>query len=133
MALPAVQKEILTAEDAIAEADRRAATATAPEMVGWMQDVFGRGMTALVSGADDVLTVSRWTVGTPPPPENLARLRTAYHIATLIAIVDSPQTARAWFMGMNPDLEDRAAAIILADEPERALEVMLAARSFLGR
>lgn len=132
MALPAVQPRRLTLDEAIAEAHRRAMTTPPLEMAGWMQDVFGRGVTALVSGANDSVTVSRWAAGTPPRPEHLTRLRTAFHIATLIAIIDSPQTARAWFMGMNPDLGDRSAVIILTDEPERAPEVMSAARSFLG-
>lgn len=132
MALPAVQPPRLTLDEAIAEAHRRAMTTPPPEMAGWMQDVFGRGVTALVSGVNDAVTVSRWAAGTRPPPEHLTRLRTAFHIATLIAIVDSPQTARAWFMGMNPELDQHSAVIILADEPERASEVMGAALYFLA-
>ena len=35
----------------------------------------------------------------------------------------------AWFIGMNPDLDDRAPALMLAEEPQ---EVLLAARNFLA-
>jgi hypothetical protein len=36
---------------------------------------------------------------------------------------------RAWFMGMNPELDDQAPARVLRREPERVLQ---AARQFLA-
>lgn len=132
MALPASKAPTLTPEEVIAEAHRRAVTATPMEIARWMQDVFGRNLTALVSGVDNPATVTRWTQGTKPHPANLVRLRTAYQIASLIVLIDDRETARAWFMGMNPELDHRSPALVLADEPERAREVMGAAHYFLA-
>ena len=50
-------------------------------------------------------------------------------VVQLLLQVDSAETVRAWFSGMNPDLDDRPPATVLADEPGRVLQ---AARAFLA-
>jgi hypothetical protein len=49
----------------------------------------------------------------------------------LIALVESEQTARAWFIGMNPHLGDRAPFAVLGEEPERGSDVLAAAKAFV--
>jgi hypothetical protein len=46
-----------------------------------------------------------------------------------IALRLRSETVRAWFVGMNPDLDDQAPALLLGDDPHA---VLLAARSFLA-
>ena len=41
----------------------------------------------------------------------------------------SIETVRAWFVGMNPDLDDRAPALVLGEDP---VGVLQAARAFLA-
>lgn len=55
-------------------------------------------------------------------------LRAAFQVFQLIQTVDAPHTVRAWFMGMNPQLDDVSPAEALADGDHRA--VMAAARAF---
>jgi hypothetical protein len=114
------------------EAHRRAVNATAAELATHLQALFGQHLTALLAGIDNPKTVGRWARGQTPHPGNLARLRNAYHIATLLELGESQQTAQSWFMGMNPHLGDRAPALVLADQPEEAATVLQAARTFLA-
>ena len=62
------------------------------------------------------------------------RLRAAFQIAELLIQSESPQTVRAWFMGMNPQLDDRSPALVLAAEGNdqvQVRDVLHAARAFL--
>lgn len=132
---PTLEREVVTptsAADLIAEAHRSTVTTPAAELATHMQELFGQNLTALMSGVENPKTVGRWVRGQEPHPANLARLRDVFHIATLLELATSRQTVRAWFMGMNPDLGDRAPALVLADEPTGAPLVMRAARAFLA-
>lgn len=135
MASPTLSPDLATqnaATMAIAKAHQQAVTATPAEIASRMQDLFGQNLTALVCGIDNPKTVGKWAQGQIPHPNNLARLRNAFQIAALLELAESRQTAQAWFMGMNPLLGDRAPALVLADEPEAASDVMRAARAFLA-
>jgi hypothetical protein len=57
------------------------------------------------------------------------RLRHAFQIVQLLLERESAETVRAWLVGMNPELEDRAPVLLLAEEPTRVLQ---AARAFLA-
>lgn len=118
--------------DVLRDAHLRAVSTPAAEMAGHLQALFGQSLTALVSGIENPKTVGRWARGQAPHPASLARLRNAFQIATLLESATSPQTVRSWFMGMNPYLDDRAPALVLADEPDAAPRVMQAARAFLA-
>lgn len=120
------------ADRVIHDAHARAVSATGAEMARYLQDLFGQGLTALVSGIENPKTVGRWAGGQTPHPANLARIRNAFHVATLLELATSRQTVQSWFMGMNPHLGDRAPALVLADEPDAAPRVMQAARAFLA-
>ena len=120
------------ADRLIHDAHARAVSATAAEMAVYLQDLFGQNLTALMAGIDHPKTVGRWARGQRPHPANLARIRNAFHIATLLEPATSRQTVQSWFMGMNPHLDDRAPALVLADEPDAAPRVMQAAHAFLA-
>jgi hypothetical protein len=122
----------IAAGTTIAEAHRRAMSASPAEIAAHMSDVLGQRVTAMVAGIDNSKTVGRWARGQVPHPEHVQRLRDAYQIAILLEIGDSRQTAQSWFMGMNPILNDRAPALVLADDPSNAQRVMQAAKSFLA-
>jgi hypothetical protein len=57
------------------------------------------------------------------------RLREAYQVFQLVQSVESPHTVRAWFIGLNPQLDDESPAEALAED--RFREVMAAARAFV--
>ncbi len=43
------------------------------------------------------------------------RLRVAYEVAALLVKRDSPETAQAWFQGLNPELGDQSPARLLRE------------------
>lgn len=120
------------ASSLLEEAHRRAVSSSPAEVAGRMRDLFGQNLTALIAGIDSPKTVARWTRGQVPHPANLARLRAAFQIATVLELGASRQAAQAWFVGMNPILDDRAPASVLVDVPEAAPRVLQAARAFLA-
>jgi hypothetical protein len=51
--------------------------------------------------------VRQWVDGERKPSAEVThRLRTAYHVAALLAERDSRPVVQAWFQGMNPQLDD---------------------------
>lgn len=100
-----------------------------PELARYLQDLFGQKLVALMVGLKDPKAVGEWARGERAPhPQAEQRLRKAYQITHLLLRADSVPVVRAWFMGMNPHLDDRAPALVLAEDPER---VMQAARAFV--
>lgn len=96
----------------------------------YVEDVLGQRLTAVVAGTSDAKAVSKWASGKRSPhPDAERNLRHAFHVVQLLMQRESAETVRAWFVGMNPDLDDAAPAILLADDPARVLQ---AARSFLA-
>lgn len=101
-----------------------------PGVVLYLNEVLGSRLTAVVAGVSDAKAVKEWAKGERTPhPDTAQRLREAYRVVLLLMHTESAETVRAWFRGMNPELEDRAPAIVLAEDPVRVLQ---AARSFLA-
>lgn len=93
----------------VQHAHREATTASIGAIAGFLQELLSRRLTAYISGVKDAKTVTRWASGEITEirsPEVEQRLRGAYEIATLLLQAESAQTARAWFIGMNPELDD---------------------------
>lgn len=108
----------------------RTARLGVPTVVGSLQDILSQRLVAVVAGISDVKAVGKWARGQRSPhPDAEQRLRNAYQIVQLLLERESPETVRAWFIGMNPDLDDRAPALVLGEDPVHVLE---AARSFLA-
>lgn len=108
----------------------RAARASVSEMATYLQDLFGQKLTALMVGSKDPKAVGKWARGERDPhPDVEQRLRGVFQVAVFLLQAESRQTVRAWFMGMNPQLDDRAPALVIGEHPT---EVMQAARAFLA-
>jgi hypothetical protein len=70
-------------------------------------------LTAYVAGVQDGKTVTRWASGEISEIRDFQveqRLRATYEIVLLMLNFDSPGTIRAWFLGMNPHLDDASPA-----------------------
>jgi hypothetical protein len=101
-----------------------------PVLVRSLQDVLGQRLVAVIAGVNDAKAVGKWARGERSPhPEAERRLRDAYHITQLLLQSESSETLRAWFIGMNPDLDDQAPALMIGDHPQAVLG---AARNFLA-
>lgn len=108
----------------------RAVRLTMPKIVGSLQDVVGQRLVAVIAGVSDAKAVGKWVRGERSPhPDAEQRLRHAFQIVQLLLERESAETVRAWLVGMNPDLDDRAPALVLAEDPVRVLQ---AARAFLA-
>jgi hypothetical protein len=94
-----------------------------------LQEQLGQTLLAVIVDRD-IRTVARWVSGDVQPPQaSQQRLRDTFQIMTLLVTADAASVARAWFMGMNPQLNEETPAEVLADG--RAWEVLAAARAFL--
>ena len=121
------------AEDLLGRAHERAVRASVAEMATFLQGLVGQKLTAVMVGIEDPKAIGKWARGERSPRgEAGRRLREAYHVATLIALGESDETARAWLLGMNPLLEDRAPAAVIGAHPDGGMRVMRAAKTFLA-
>lgn len=105
-----------------------------PELVTRLVQIIGKKLTAYIASVKDVRTVEKWMTGTEPYRGPDTRLRTAYHAATLIGTREKPPVIQRWFMGLNPELNDRAAATLLREGEIEAVgpAVLRAARAFIA-
>ncbi|MGI8482765.1 MAG: XRE family transcriptional regulator [Thermomicrobiales bacterium] len=116
----------------IQQAHRNATTASIGEVAGFLQELLTRRLTAYIAGVKDAKTVTRWVTGEITDirsTEVEQRLRGAYEIAQLLLQVESAQTTRAWFIGMNPQLDDISPAEAIRNGDLR--DALAASRAFL--
>lgn len=122
----------LTERNAFAErAHDQATRLDIADLVDYLQDVLGRRLVAYIGGVGNTRTVMRWVSGESNVGEDSeANLREAYEIADLITKHDSRRVAKAWFVGLNPQLGDRSPAEALHEGGRK--EVRSAARAFIA-
>src|SRR4051794_12216673 len=119
-----------TIADAEQTAHARAVNATAAEIAGYLQRLVGQRITADMAGTRDPKGVGKWARGEQDPHGSaLARLRSAYQVALLLETAYPPGTVRAWFVQMNPYLDDHAPASRIGTDPRG---VYHAARAFVA-
>lgn len=113
------------------QAHRTAVQATIQDVVRYLQEVLGQKLTAHIAGVSDARTVGRWASGERSPrAEHEQRLRCAYQIFQLLLDEEAPPTIRAWFLGLNPQLDDESPAESVRKDMFR--ETLVAARAFLA-
>lgn len=97
-------------------------------IVSGLQTVLGREVVAMITGRDP-RQVSRWIAADAKPPmREMQLIRDTYQIVQVLTDVDPDEVVRAWFLGMNPQLEDESPVEALA--AGRARDVLAAARAF---
>lgn len=110
---------------------RRSAEPDIAEVVRALLDALGERILTVTAGVEDAELVLDWATGKQtPPPVVEQRLRAALAIVQLLAEADDPVTIRSWWIGMNPDLGERAPALVLREQPDH---VLAAARAFLAQ
>jgi hypothetical protein len=109
------------------EAHRKAVETTFADLVKTLTEALGRTLVSII-GAVDPKTVDRWIGGQQPRAGAEARIRTAYQVYQLLLSRESDHTVRAWFIGLNPQLDDVSPTQALHDDQLR--EVVVAAKSF---
>lgn len=114
-------------------AHQRAVTAPIASVVKELSSLLTRDLTAYIVKVGDAGTVSRWTTGavTNVRPKYEQKLRLAYEIVQLLkSDGNSDQTIRAWFIGLNPHLDDDPPAEAIREG--RLKETLAAARAFIA-
>ncbi|QYJ15620.1 hypothetical protein Rxycam_01444 [Rubrobacter xylanophilus DSM 9941] len=114
------------------QAHRQAVVTPVTDVVSFLQDLLGRRLVAYVAGVKDVKTVSRWANGEVRSirQESEERIRTAYEVAQLLVQFDSPSIVKAWFIGLNPQLDDVSPAEMIREG--KLKEAKAAARAFVA-
>lgn len=113
---------------AIAQSNRRAAhrqASTAPISViaSELQRTLGPSLATVVIGLRDPKAIGQWASGgRRPRPAQENALRSAFQIVAILSTVEHPDVIRAWFGGMNPDLDDRAPAVVFHEDPAAVLK-----------
>lgn len=109
---------------------KEAFRASIPDVVSYLQDLFGGSLTAVIAGVHDANLIVQWARGEGAPREETERtLRAAYQVVRLLRQAESDQTVQSWFMGMNPYLDDRAPALVMSQDSRSVLQ---AARTLLA-
>lgn len=114
------------------QAHRQAVVTPVTDVVSFLQDLLGRRLVAYVAGVKDAKTVSRWANGEVRSirQESEERIRTAYEVAQLLVQFDSPSIVKAWFIGLNPQLDDVSPAEMIREG--KLKEAKAAARAFVA-
>lgn len=113
------------------DAHRKAVESTIEDVVAYMQEVLGQKLVAHIAGVSEPRTVGRWAAGERKPrAEHEQRLRCAYQTFQLLLAEESPHTVRAWFLGLNPQLDDESPAQSIREGNFR--DVLVAAKAFLA-
>ncbi|MEF9913318.1 MULTISPECIES: XRE family transcriptional regulator [Streptomyces] len=100
------------------------------EIARFLQENLGPRITARITRVSDPRQVGKWAAGdTRPRDEAEERLRAALQTFHVIQSAEDNHTARAWMIGMNPQLEDETPAQCIADG--RFKDVMVAARAYV--
>jgi hypothetical protein len=101
--------------------------------VAQLRDILGAKLVAYLGSVRETRAVRQWAEGArSPSPEVVNRLRMVYRIAALLHEKDAAGVVQAWFLGMNPRLDDVAPARLLREgELEQVGPgVLAAARAF---
>jgi hypothetical protein len=118
--------------DASTEAHRTTVESSVADIAAFLQDALGQKLVAFMVGVEDPKTVGRWASEKrlPQDPAAEQKLRAAYQVFRLLATQESPYTVRAWFVGLNPQLDDESPATAVSEG--RVRDVIVAARAFLA-
>ena len=111
------------------EAHRRTVQVAPEDLLATLIEKLGPRLVAFIVNRDTT-TISRWKKGVPKHEDALRPLMVAYQVFEMLEAAEAAPTIRAWFIGMNPQLDDESPAEAIREGRHR--EVMAAARAFLA-
>jgi len=89
---------------------------TLPAVVTELRGILGAKLVAYIGAVSETRAVRQWAEGERVPSQATGnRLRLAYQAAKCISDVEGPETAQAWFQGLNPLLDDVSPARLLRE------------------
>jgi hypothetical protein len=113
------------------EAHRQTTETSIEQITAYLEEVLGRKLVAALAGVADPKAVGRWAAGERSPRAAAEeRLRVAYQVFRLLLTEESKHTIRAWFIGLNPQLNDESPTMVI--RAGRFQEVMVAAKAYVS-
>lgn len=96
-----------------------------------LQDILGQQLTAYAVGLKDPRAIGKYARGDVKKPRGDVdvRLRHLYVITQILTTRDTAETVRAWMIGANPLLEDRAPVELLHEENHKPVARTAAAET----
>lgn len=113
-----------------AQAHRNAVTFEIDDVARFLQENLGQKLVAYLADVADPKTVGKWIAGRKPRADAEERLRAAFQIFHLLQTEESPHTVRAWFVGMNPQLDDVSPAQAIREG--RFRDALVAAKGYVA-
>lgn len=99
------------------------------QVTRFLLEVLGRSLVMRLAKVTDPNAVGNWASGARQPrTANEQRLRTAYRAFQTVSLADSEHAARAWFIGLNPQLDDQTPIDAISED--RLKDVVVAAEAF---
>lgn len=105
------------------------------EIVRKLRELLGLRVVAFLGSVKETRAVRQWAdAERKPSTEVMNRLRSTYITANILHEHHPASVVQAWFMTMNPQLDDVAPALVLRESPSEVAgpDVLAAARSFLA-
>lgn len=113
------------------EAHRQTTETSIEQITSFLEEVLGRKLVAALAGVADPKAVGRWAAGERSPRAAAEeRLRVAYQVFRLLLTEESKHTIRAWFIGLNPQLNDESPVMVI--RAGHFQEVMVAAKAYVS-
>ncbi len=113
------------------EAHHKAVDFTIADIARFLQETLGQKLVGYMAGISDPKAVGDWARGgRHPRAEAEVRLRTAFQVFHLLQNEESPHTVRAWFVGINPQLDDETPAEAIREGQLK--HVLIAAKAFIA-
>ncbi|GAA1127096.1 hypothetical protein [Arthrobacter flavus] len=118
-------------EDGIAQDHGHTALPAVHEMIQRLNSHLGMLLVATLAGSKDAKLPHKWALpnGTVPEPAIRKRLELAHHTWVILMDAETPDLARAWFIGGNPFLKGDTP--LTAIREDRHQEVAVALEAFL--
>ena len=114
-----------------AHAHQRAVSFGIADIARFLQENLGQRLVAFLADVADPKTVGKWASSQQKPRhEAELRLRAAFQIFHLLQNEESPHTVRAWFIGMNPQLDDESPAQAIRED--RVRDALVAAKAYVA-
>jgi hypothetical protein len=114
----------------VREAHRRSVKWDLDHVAAFLSEQLGQKLVGHLAKVDPK-TVGHWARAEQTPrTEAEKRLRMAFQVFQLLQAEDDAHTVRAWFIGINPQLDDQAPADAIRDG--RLQDVWVAAQAYIA-
>lgn len=105
-----------------------------PTVVRELEELLGAKLVAYIAGVTEARAVRQWGRSEREPRRDIPeRLRIALRAALVLSESEGPGVVQAWFLGLNPQLDDSPARLLReGDLAQASPEVLGAAQAFAG-